>query len=123
MTLEEFKKQGYQLIQYAKITEERSIDLSDYDPTKKINEYETPFSLEYNVKYSYFDDSSFPLEYEILDELRSFIKHFVADALWSKYSAQFDDANYPIDEDTFIKTAKTFVKPQLIHDIEAYYFV
>ena len=32
MTLEEFKKQGYQLIQYAKITEERSIDLSDYDP-------------------------------------------------------------------------------------------
>lgn len=68
MTFEEFKKQGYQLIQYAKITEERSIDLNDYDPTKKINEYETPFSLEYNVKDSYFDDSSFPLEYEILDK-------------------------------------------------------
>lgn len=68
MTLEEFKKQGYQLIQYAKITEERSIDLNDYDPTKKTNEYETPFSLAYNVKDSYFDDSSFPLEYEILDK-------------------------------------------------------
>lgn len=55
-------------------------------------------------------------------ELRSFIKRFVADALWSEYSAQFDDANYPIDEDKFIKTAKTFVKPQLIHDIEDYDF-
>lgn len=50
------------------------------------------------------------------------IKRFVANALWSEYSAQFDDANYPIDEDTFIKTAKTFVKPQLIRDIEDYDF-
>ena len=55
-------------------------------------------------------------------ELRSFIKRFVADALWPEYSAQFDNANYPIDEDTFIKTTKTFVKPQRIHDIEDYYF-
>lgn len=55
-------------------------------------------------------------------ELRSFIKRFVADVLWSDYSAQFDDANHPIDEDAFIKTAKTFVKPQLIHDIEDYDF-
>ena len=54
--------------------------------------------------------------------LNSFIKRFVANALWSEYSAQFDDANYPIDEDTFIKTAKTFVKPQLIRDIEDYDF-
>lgn len=55
-------------------------------------------------------------------ELRSLIKRFVADALWSEYSAQFDGGNYPIDEDTFIKAAKTFVKPQLIHDIEDYNF-
>lgn len=30
----------------------------------------------------------------------------VAEILWSEYSAQFDDGNYPNDEDTFFNTVK-----------------
>ena len=30
----------------------------------------------------------------------------VTQILWSEYSAQFDDSNYPIDEDTFFETVK-----------------
>lgn len=30
----------------------------------------------------------------------------VAEILWSEYSAQFDDGNYPTDEDTFFNTVK-----------------
>lgn len=30
----------------------------------------------------------------------------VAEILWSEYSAQFDDSNYPTDEDTFFNTVK-----------------
>ena len=30
----------------------------------------------------------------------------VAEILWSEYSAQFDDGNYPTDEDTFFTTVK-----------------
>lgn len=53
-------------------------------------------------------------------KLTEIIKAFVADALWSEYSANFDDANYPIDEDTFIETAKSFVTDKLIYNIADY---
>lgn len=53
-------------------------------------------------------------------KLTEIIKAFVADALWSEYSANFDDANYSIDEDTFVETAKNFVKDNFIHDIADY---
>lgn len=53
-------------------------------------------------------------------KLTEIIKAFVADALWSEYSANFDDANYSIDEDTFVETAKNFAKDNFIHDIADY---
>lgn len=53
-------------------------------------------------------------------KLIEIIKAFIADALWSEYSANFDDANYSINEDTFVETAKNFVKDNFIHDIADY---
>lgn len=53
-------------------------------------------------------------------KLIEIVKAFVADALWSEYSANFDNANYPIDETTFIATVKNFVKDKLIQNITDY---
>lgn len=53
-------------------------------------------------------------------KLIEIVKAFVADALWSEYSANFNNANYPIDENTFIETAKNFVKDECIQDIVDY---
>lgn len=53
----------------------------------------------------YFDNNALT-HFKNLHNVIPLLIDCIAQILWSEYSAQFDDSNYPIDEDTFFKTVK-----------------
>lgn len=58
-----------------------------------------------NRNVIYFDNQALTNFANIHNVILSLI-NCISQILWSEYSAQFDDGNYPIDEDTFFKTVK-----------------
>lgn len=50
--------------------------------------------------------------------LTSNIKSIIADIIWSEYSAPFENCNYPIKEDDFIKQTITNIPDSKITDLD-----
>lgn len=50
--------------------------------------------------------------------LTSNIKNVIADIIWSEYSAPFDNGNYPIKEDDFIKQTIANIPDSKIMDLD-----
>ena len=50
--------------------------------------------------------------------LSSNIKSVIADIIWSEYSAPFENSNYPIKEDDFIKQTITNIPDSKIMDLD-----
>ena len=58
-----------------------------------------------NQDIVYFDNNALS-HFANIHNIIPMLINCVAEILWSEYSAQFDDGNYPTDEDTFFNTVK-----------------
>lgn len=58
-----------------------------------------------NQDIVYFDNNALT-HFANIHNVIPMLINCVAEILWSEYSAQFDDGNYPTDEDTFFNTVK-----------------
>ena len=59
-----------------------------------------------NQDIVYFDNNALT-HFANIHNVIPMLINCVAEILWSEYSAQFDDGNYPTDEDTFFNTVKS----------------
>ena len=58
-----------------------------------------------NQDIVYFDNNALT-HFANIHNVIPMLINCIAEILWSEYSAQFDDGNYPTDEDTFFNTIK-----------------
>lgn len=58
-----------------------------------------------NQDIVYFDNNALS-HFANIHNIIPMLINCIAEILWSEYSAQFDDGNYPTNEDTFFNTVK-----------------